>query len=85
MDGTIWLEPQGKWNYGSARSGLAPKWVNESPAYVFRDRSFGLTEAGSPASLEVEGGSFVKGLLIGVAGSLVANYLYDHRKGKRRR
>ena len=83
VNNTIWLEPQGKWNYGSARSGLSPKWINEQPVYVFRDRSLALAERGSPAALTLEGNSLVTGFILGVVASYVADYLYD--KSKRRR
>ena len=82
VNNTIWLEAQGKWNYGSARSGLAPKWVNEVPVYSFRDRSVMLPEAGSPASLTIDPG-LVSGFVLGVAASLVANYLYKPKGRKR--
>ena len=81
--GTIWLEPQGKFNYGSRdMAALRGKWINESPAYVFRDRSLALPEAGSPASLAIDP-SLVTGFLLGVAASVVANYLYSGKRRKR--
>ena len=63
-------------------AGLKGKWVNEMPVYSFRDRSVMLPEAGSPASLEVDPG-LVSGFLLGVAASLVANYLYSGKRRKR--
>ena len=82
VNNTIFMEPQGKWNYGSARSGLSPKWINEQPVYSFRDRSIMLPERGSPASLAVDP-SMVSGFLLGVAASLVADYLF-FKKGRKR-
>ena len=61
---------------------LKGKWVNETPVYSFRDRSVMLPEVGSPASLEVDPG-LVTGFLLGVAASLVANYLYSGKRRKR--
>jgi len=71
MYGTIFNEPQGKWMKGSAMSGLAPKWVGEEPAYVYRTRSVGLPEPGSPLLLEGERSSLVTGFLLGVVASYI--------------
>ena len=82
VNNTIFGEMQGYWMKGSTRHGLSPKWVNESPVYVFRDRSFPLVERGSPASLVVDP-SLVTGFLLGVAASVVGNYLYTGKRRKR--
>jgi len=80
VQGTIFMEQTGRWMKGSRdMAALKGKFVNESPAYVFRDRSLALPEKGSPAALEVERGSLVTGFLLG----LVASYIYS--KGKRRK
>ena len=82
MSDTIFGRMQGVWMKGSTQHGLGPKWINEVPVYSFRDRSVMLPEAGSPASLEVDPG-LVSGFLLGVAASLVANYLYSGKRRKR--
>jgi hypothetical protein len=64
-------------------AGLKGKFVNEQPAYVFRDRSLMLPERGSPAALVIDQSSLVTGFILGVVASYAANILYD--KGKRRR
>lgn len=79
---TIYGHMQGVWMKGSTQHGLSPKWINEQPAYVFRDRSLALPERGSPASLVVDP-SLVTGFLLGVAASYVADALYF--KGRRER
>jgi hypothetical protein len=83
VEGTIWREQQGYWLKGSRdMAALRGKWMNEQPAYVFRDRSLMLPERGSPAALVIDQSSLVTGFLLGVVASYVAGYVY---KPKRRR
>ena len=81
---TIYGHMQGAWMKGSTQRGLSPKWINEEPVYVFRDRSLALPERGSPAALTLEGNSLVTGFILGVVASYVTDYLYDKSKRRKR-
>ena len=81
---TIYGHQQGVWMKGDrGGAALKGKFVNEQAAYVYRDRSYALAEQGSPSLATAEQTSFIKGLFVGIIGSLVADYLYDQSKRRR--